>query len=75
MEHYAGMDVSMECSSVRVVNASGKIVREAEIPTQRDPPCALLARQRCRVHRFPHPTFVTMANAPLKGAGWHEIGR
>jgi hypothetical protein len=40
-----------------------------------DPPCALLARRRCRVHRFPHPTFVTMANAPLKGAGWHEISR
>src|SRR5665213_3003516 len=23
--------------------------------------------RRCRVHRIPHPTFVTMANAPLSG--------
>jgi hypothetical protein len=28
MEHYAGIDVSLECSSVCVVDASGKIVRE-----------------------------------------------
>ena len=27
MEHYAGIDVSLECSSVCVVDASGKIVR------------------------------------------------
>lgn len=30
MDHYAGIDVSLECSSVCVVDASGKIVREAE---------------------------------------------
>ena len=29
MEHYAGIDVSLECSSVWVVDANGKIVREA----------------------------------------------
>ena len=29
MEHYAGIDVSLECSSVCVVDANGKIVREA----------------------------------------------
>src|SRR5437763_14076390 len=27
MDHYAGIDVSLECSSVCVVEASGKIVR------------------------------------------------
>ena len=31
MEHYAGIDVSLEQSSVCVVNASGKIVREAKV--------------------------------------------
>jgi transposase len=34
MEHYAGIDVSMECSSVCVVNASGKIVREAKVASE-----------------------------------------
>ena len=31
-----------------------------------------LAPRRCRVHRNPAPTFVTMANAPLSGTGWWE---
>ncbi len=29
MEHYAGIDVSLEASSVCVVDAQGRIVREA----------------------------------------------
>jgi len=31
MEHYAGIDVSLECASVCVVDASGKIVREGKV--------------------------------------------
>jgi transposase len=34
MEHYAGIDVSLECSSVCVVGASGKIVREAKVASE-----------------------------------------
>ena len=34
MEHYAGIDVSLECSSVCVVDGSGKIVREVVIPSE-----------------------------------------
>jgi transposase len=34
MEHYAGIDVSLECSSVCVVDGSGKIVREAVVPSE-----------------------------------------
>jgi transposase len=34
MEHYAGIDVSLECSSVCVVDGSGKIVREATVPSE-----------------------------------------
>ena len=30
MEHYAGIDVSLECSSICVVDGSGKIVRDAK---------------------------------------------
>ena len=40
MDHYAGIDVSLECSSVCVVDASGKIVREATVATT---PEALIA--------------------------------
>jgi transposase len=34
MEHYAGIDVSLECSSVCVVDGSGKIVREAVVASE-----------------------------------------
>src|SRR5712691_7495008 len=40
MDHYAGIDVSLECSSVCVVEASGKIVREGKIASE---PEALIA--------------------------------
>ena len=40
MDHYAGIDVSLECSSVCVVDASGKIVREAKVASE---PAALIA--------------------------------
>src|SRR3954468_20645248 len=40
MDHYAGIDVSLESSSVCVVDASGRIVREAKIASE---PAALIA--------------------------------
>ena len=40
MEHYAGIDVSLESSSVCVVDASGKIVREDKVASE---PEALIA--------------------------------
>jgi transposase len=39
MEHYAGIDVSLEQSSVCVVDGSGKIVREAKVASE---PAALI---------------------------------
>jgi transposase len=33
MEYYAGIDVSLEQSSACIVNASGKIIREAKVPS------------------------------------------
>ena len=39
MDHYAGIDVSLECSSVCVVDATGKIVREAKVASE---PAALI---------------------------------
>jgi hypothetical protein len=40
MEHYAGIDVSLEFSSVCVVGAQGKIVREVKVASE---PEALVA--------------------------------
>jgi transposase len=40
MEHYAGIDVSLEYSSVCVVDANGKIVREGKVESE---PAALIA--------------------------------
>src|SRR5229473_3374864 len=40
MTYYAGIDVSLECSSVCIVDASGKIVREAKVASE---PEALIA--------------------------------
>src|ERR1700729_1339651 len=34
MDHYAGIDVSLECSSVCVVDASGKIARESKVASE-----------------------------------------
>jgi transposase len=36
MKHYAGIDVSLECSSVCVVDAEGGIVREAKVLSEPD---------------------------------------
>jgi transposase len=40
MDHYAGIDVSLECSSMCVVDARGKIVREGKVASE---PEALIA--------------------------------
>ena len=47
MDHYAGIDVSLEASSLCVVDASGKIVKEAKLSSE---PEALIAK----TYRFDH---------------------
>lgn len=44
MEHYAGIDVSLELSSVCIVDAKGKIVREAKIASDPDALIAFFKR-------------------------------
>jgi hypothetical protein len=34
MNYYAGIDVSLECSSVCVVDGAGKIVRESKVASE-----------------------------------------
>lgn len=48
MEHYAGIDVSLEASHVCVVDGAGKILKEVQIPSE---PAALIAW----FGEFPHP--------------------
>ena len=36
MEHYAGIDVSLESASLCVVDATGRIVREAKVASEPD---------------------------------------
>jgi len=36
MKHYAGIDVSLEASSVCVVDAEGRIIREAKVLSEPD---------------------------------------
>jgi transposase len=40
MDQYAGIDVSLERSSVCIVDAAGKIIREAKVPSE---PSTLIA--------------------------------
>src|SRR3977135_1915751 len=45
MNYYAGIDVSLKCSSVAVVNANGEIVREAKVET--DPTSVIEGVRSC----------------------------
>ena len=37
MDHYVGIDVSLEASSICVINGSGKIVQEAKVLSELEP--------------------------------------
>jgi predicted NBD/HSP70 family sugar kinase len=48
VEHYAGIDVSLEWSSICVVDALGKIVKEAKISSEpANPGCFLRGAWFC----------------------------
>jgi transposase len=52
MEHYAAIDVSLEWSSVCVVDATGEIVREAKVPSEREALVAFFAASGLRLARI-----------------------
>ena len=52
MEYYAGIDVSLEHSSVCVVDASGKIVREAKVASEPEALVRFFGRLDVRVTRI-----------------------
>ena len=47
MEHYAGIDVSLEQSSVCVVDGTGRIVREARVASEPEALVRFLGGGRC----------------------------
>ena len=52
MDHYAGIDVSWECSSVCIVDASGKIVREGKVASEPEALMAWFASLGFKVERI-----------------------
>ena len=52
MEHYAGIDVSLELSSVCVVDAGGKIVAEAKIESHPDAIVAFVCKLGLSIERI-----------------------
>jgi transposase len=52
MNHYAGIDVSLEYSSVCVVDADGRIVREARVLSEPDALIEWFARQDLAIERI-----------------------
>ena len=53
MEHYAGIDVSLEASSVCVVDASGTVVREAKVASEPEALIAWFAQTGLTFTRIP----------------------
>lgn len=66
MEHYAGIDVSLEQSSVCVVNGQGKIVREGKVTSE---PEAVMARFRALTQT---PARIGLEAGPL--SQWLHAG-
>jgi transposase len=52
MDHYAGIDVSLECSSVCVVDGSGKIMREGKVASEPEAVIAYFGSLRLSVVRI-----------------------
>ena len=52
MDHYAGIDVSLECSSVCVVDSSGKIAREGKVASEPEAVIAYFGSLRLCVVRI-----------------------
>ena len=75
MEHYAGIDVSLELSSVCVVDAQGKIVRETKVASEPEALVAFFAPLGFAVKRIGLEAGPLSAwlHAGLKRAGFDTV--
>ncbi len=51
MEHYAGLDVSLELTSVCVVDAQGQVVREVKVASEPEALIGFLCAQELEIGR------------------------
>ena len=51
MEQYVGLDVSVEETSVCVIDGAGKTIRELKVPSEPDALLAALAEDACAIQR------------------------
>jgi transposase len=77
MDHYAGIDVSLECSSVCVVDATGKIVREGEVASETEALIAWfdklgLAVERIGLEAGPLSQWLYAAMRGLRSSFWRR---
>jgi transposase len=75
MEHYAGIDVSLEQSSVCVVDATGKIVREAKVASEPEALAILFQQLGMPVTRIGLEAgpLSQWLHAGLTGAGFEAV--
>ena len=75
MEHYAGIDVSLELSSVCIVDAQGKIVREAKVASEPEALVAFFASLGFAVKRIGLEAgpLSQWLHAGLKRAGFDTV--
>ncbi len=75
MEHYAGIDVSLERSSVCVVDASGRIIREAKVPSEPEALVGFLAGLGVALTRIGLEAgpLSQWLHAGLTGAGFEAV--
>src|ERR687885_1680243 len=75
VEHYAGIDVSLERSSVCVVDGAGKIVREAKVPSEPEALVAFFGRLGLPLTRvgLEAGPLSQWLHAGLTGAGYEAV--
>ena len=73
MEHYAGIDVSLELSSVCIVDAKGKIVREAKVASDPDALVAFFKRLGFPVVRIGLEAGPLSSVASMPGCGVPDL--
>ena len=75
MEHYAGLDVSVEQTSVCVVDAQGQVVREVKVASEPEALIGFLRGQQRQIGRvgLEAGPLSQWLHAALAGAGFEAV--